>query len=97
MLDKVFNFLVAVAGNGFIALFVAGLFYIILAIIFAFVMIPVSVLAGDRAVTSITGFIDGGIGYKAIYAIVFISMMMDDLGVPNIKTVFKKWLVRKKE
>ena len=91
MFGKIFDFLVSVAVNGFFAIFIAAIFYIILAIVFAFAMIPVSIIAGDNIANQIMNFAGNDFGYKIVYAIVFISMMMDDLGIPNIKTAIKKW------
>ena len=91
MFDKVFNFLVSVAINGFFAIFIAAFFYIILAIVFVFAMIPIAIIAGDNVANQIMNFAGNDFGYKIIYIVVFVSMMMDDLGIPNIKTAFKKW------
>lgn len=91
MFGKIFGFLVSVAVNGFFAIFVAMFFYIILAIVFLFAMIPVWVIAGDNIAKQIIEFAGRDFGYKIVYIIVFVSMMMDDLDIPNFKTLFKKW------
>ena len=83
MFGKAFDFLVSVAINGFLAIFIAAIFYIILAFVFVFAMIPVLIIAGDGVAQKTMDFAVGDLGYKVVYAIVFISMMMDDLGVPN--------------
>ena len=59
-------------------------------------MIPVSIIIGDGVANAIYNF-TGNIGFRVIYAIVFISMMMDDLGIPNVKSMVKKWLKKKRE
>ena len=96
MLDKAIDFLITVAADGFIALFISFFAYILLAIVFMFVMIPVSIIAGDGIANSINNFAGGDIGFKLVYAIVFISLLMDDLGIPNVKTAFKKWRANRK-
>ncbi len=60
-------------------------------------MIPVSILAGDNTANVIMNFVGNDFNFKMVYAIVFISMMMDDLGVPNPKTAFKKWREKRKK
>lgn len=90
MIEKTIDFLVGVAVNGFLALFVAVFFFIPIALVFLFAMIPVSVIFGDEVASKIMD-IAGSAGYKVIYVCVFVSLMMDDLGVPNIKTFYKRW------
>lgn len=95
MFTKAFDFLVKVAVSGFLAIFIAAIFYIVLAFVFVFAMIPVSIIAGDGVAQKIMDCAGNDLGYKVVYAIVFISMVMDDLGVPNIKTVFRRWRQKK--
>src|SRR3989338_11297253 len=95
MVRKAFDFLVRVAINGFLAIFIAAIFYFILALVFVFAMIPVSIIAGDGVAQKIMDFAGNDLGYKVVYAIVFISMMMDDFGVPNLKTALRRWLKHK--
>jgi len=80
-----------VVRNGFFAIFVALIFYFILAIAFVFAMIPVTFIVGDEVAQKITNFVGIDLGYKFVYAIVFISMVLDDLGLPNIETFFIWW------
>ena len=97
MLGKVFDFLGRIAMNGFVAIFVALIFNIILAMVFVFVMIPVSIIISDEVARNITDFFAGNnFGYKIVYTVVFISMVMEDLGVLNDKTMSKRWRKRKK-
>lgn len=90
MLGKAFDFLVSVVINGVLALFIAAFFYIIFAFLLVFAMFPVSIIAGDEAASRIIDFAIGDDSYRIIYAVVFISMMMDDLSIPNIKTALKR-------
>src|SRR3989344_4047262 len=91
MFDKAFDFLVRVAVSGFLAVFISIGFYVVLAIVFFFAMIPVSIITGNEGASKIMNFAGDGLGYKIIYAIVFISTVMNDFGVPSIKTVFGRW------
>ncbi len=92
MFDKVIYFLLSLAINGFIAIFIATFFYIILVLIFTFAMTPVFIVAGGDIGKQIIDFVVNDFGYKIVYIVVFTSMMMDDLGIiPKIKTVIKKW------
>lgn len=97
MLDKALDFLITVAVNGFIALFVTLFSYIILAFVFGFAMIPVSIIAGNGVANSINNFAGGDIWIRVLYAIVFFSFMLDDLGILNVKTAFKKWRDKRKK
>ena len=90
MIGKVFGFLVSMAINGFFALFITVFFYIIFFLVALFAMIPVSIILGDGAANTIMNIVGDDITFKVAYTIVFISMMMDDLGVPSIKTFIKK-------
>lgn len=91
MLNKIFNFFVSVAIVGFLAIFVAAIFYVILAVVFRFAMIPVFVIAGDDIAKRIMNFAGNDFGYKIVYIVVFITMMMDEMGIPNVKAAFGKW------
>ncbi len=92
MFDKIMYFLLSLAVNGFLAIFIAIFFYIILAIIFTFAMIPVLIIAGGGIGKQIMDFVVSDFGYKIVYIVVFTSLMMDDLEIiPKIKTVIKKW------
>lgn len=90
MLERAFAFLASVAFNGFFAIFIAGFLYIILAVLFSLAVIPVSIIGSHGLADKI---MDAGkdIGYKFVYTIVFIYMIMDDFGVTNIKAAFKRW------
>ncbi len=94
MLEKLF-LLVEIVIDGFLAIFIAAIFYLLLALVFMFAMIPISAIVGDEVANKITNFAGRDFGYGIIYAIVFISMVMDDLGVPNFKTTCKRWLKKK--
>jgi len=96
MFGKIFDLLVAIAVNGIMAMFVSLFFLIILAFVFCFAMIPVSVIFGDGTANAIYGFAEN-VGFRVVYAIVFISMMMDDLGIPNAKSAVKKWWDERKK
>ncbi|MFH1822687.1 MAG: hypothetical protein ABH830_03225 [Patescibacteria group bacterium] len=97
MITKAVDFVIMVAINGFISIFIAILMYIVLAVVFAFAMIPVNIIAGDKITAGIMNFANKDFGFRIIYAIVFVSLIMDDLGVPNIKTAFKKWREKRKQ
>lgn len=97
MLDKIFYFLITTAVNGVIALFSSFFLYFILAIAFGFAMIPVSIVAGDGVANSVNNLTGSETLFRIIYAIIFFSLMLDDLGVPNIKTAFKKWRDKRKK
>lgn len=94
-MGKLFDFIVLVAINGFIAIFVSVTFWFILAFVFAFAMIPVSILVGDSIAIGLSAAVDD-LGFRVIYAIVFISMMLEDMGMPGIKQTLSKWWRNKK-
>jgi hypothetical protein len=95
--DKIVSFLGSVVVNGIIAIFVAAAIYIFLAVLCGLAMIPVSIIAGDQAVAQISTFLGVDNWYKIIYAIVFFSMLFDDLGLPNIKTAVKRYFAQKRK
>lgn len=97
MISKAFDFLITVAVNGFIALFASFFIYFILAIAFGFAMIPVSIIAGDGMANSANNLASSETLFRILYAIVFFSFLLDDLGVPNFKTAFKKWRDKRKK
>ncbi len=85
MFSKIFNFFVSVAANGVLAIFVTAILYFILAVVFIFAMIPVFVIAGDDIANRIVNLVDRDLGYRITYIFVFITMMMEDMGILNIK------------
>ena len=96
MFSKVFDFLMGVAMNGLLAVFVAALFYLAFGVLFSFVQIPVSIIAGQNVADGIeTAVFTGNVSYRIIYAIVFISLMMEDLGILGPKGLFKRWKERR--
>ena len=95
--DKIVSFLGCVVANGIIAIFVAAGIYIVLAVLCYLAMIPVSIIAGNQVVAQISAFLTNDNWYKIIYAIVFFSMLFDDLGLPNIKTAVKRYFAQKRK
>ena len=91
MIEKTLNFLVAIAVNGIVAIFVTVFVYVLFCIVFLFAMIPISIMAGEEVARSARNFVGEDLVFRIIYSIVFISMVMDDFGIPNIKTFFKRW------
>lgn len=91
MFGKALNILVTIAVCGFLAVFVAAGFYIILYLLFLLAMIPVSIIAGDGVAHKITNFADNGLSFKIVYAIVFISMVMEDPTAQGTKNFLKRW------
>ena len=95
MLEKIFNkilwFLFAVITNGFLAIFISALAYFVLVFAGFLALIPVYVVAGNEAVEYIETFLNGDTMFKIIYVLVFLCMMADDLGLPNLKTAIKNW------
>lgn len=95
--DRLVSFLGSVVTNGIVAIFVAAGIYIVLALLCWLAMIPVSIIAGDQIVGQINVFLGNDNWYRIIYAIAFFSMLLDDLGVPNLKTAFKKYFKKNKK
>lgn len=88
MLNKIFDFIVSVVFNGFIAFLIT---YVV-SFVVQLAMFPVSVVAGKQiADCGSVFFSDQGYGFRIIYAIIFLSMVMDDLGIKNLKTACKQW------
>ncbi|GEM_PF-5897518 len=95
MLDKLLSILASIAFNGFVAIFVTALFYILFAFVFVLAMIPVSIILGDEIANKIMHLASSNLVFKILYACVFISMVMDDLGIPSIKTLHRRWQTRR--
>jgi len=95
MLRKVFRFLVHVAINGVLSIFIAAAFYLVLAFVFAFVAVPISFIVGDEVANRITDFAGNDLGYKFVYAIVFILIVMNDIRDLKNKAVPKQWKQKK--
>jgi len=96
-MGRAFNFFLMIAANGIKALVVALIFYLVSAVIFWLVMIPASIIGGEAVATTIECFVHDYVGYRVIYVIVFILMVLDDLGFPNFKTLIKRWWKKKKK
>lgn len=91
MIDKAIDFIMRIGMNGIVAFFVAAIYYVIVAIALVLAMIPVSIIAGDAVSKKIMDFAEYELGFKAAYTLAFAMLMMDDLGIPNIKTLYKRW------
>lgn len=95
MVEKIIDFLWKVGMNGLVAIFVAVVYYIIAALTLVVVMIPVSIIFGSAIAERILNFAGNDLGYKVAYILAFIMLMLDDLGVPNIKALYLRWKNRR--
>ena len=94
MLERLLNFIFSVVVNGILAIFVSIFMYVILAICIVLAMIPVSIIFEDSVAQGISKFLFQDLGFKVLYTLIFISMMLDAYGVPSTKTLYR-WVVMK--
>ena len=90
ILKKVCEFFLKVAKDGFLAIVLAGVLYVCLAVIFLCFMIPVYILHGQDMVMEIVSYIGYDRSFAYIYIMVYGLMILDDLGLANVKSIFWK-------
>jgi hypothetical protein len=96
---KLFDLLAKTALNGIVAILVAAFFWVVLAIMLFFALIPVRIIAGLDVAQKITDFLgDKCLGYKILYFWTFVQLMFDKNDRVSIKRNLNKILrVLKKE
>ena len=95
MLNKFFGFLLLMGINGLLAIAFAMLACIVILIVVTLAMIPVSIIAGNHSANYVTGALNSDKFFVIVYACIFLSLMADDLGIPNVKTLYKRYLQKK--
>ncbi len=94
MFSKVVDFLISMAINGFVALVLSFFLFIPLVVLLAFAGIPVSMLGGEKIVSA-TFDVTLGLGFRILYAFIFLSMMAEDYGGPlKLKRQAVSWWKR---
>ena len=76
MSPKVSSFLKILGTNVFLSLFVALFAYLLLSVAFMIIMVPVAIFIGEASANSVTELVVSHIGYKIIYTVIFIIMMI---------------------
>lgn len=90
MFGKILNFLFLMGACGILAIFIALVIYIVFAIAITFAMIPVVILAGSETSNFITNSVldlKSLRFFPIIYAVVFLLLMANALGIPKIKKI----------
>ncbi|MDP1718906.1 MAG: hypothetical protein Q8L24_00565 [bacterium] len=93
LFSKAVDFLIGMFYNGIVALFITIAVGFVLTTLLYLAMIPVAIIIGANAAHHISvtvGPLGSGL-LTLLYAVIFISLMLDDFGIPNLKTFTKKW------